>query len=116
MTTRLIVLLIVSSCFVPCLAGGLWPEEIWRPLPEKSLSGSTLPLRVNLLPPDVPNYWLDRPENKVLSPIARALADQDVREDQELRRKSEKRLELIVGSDRVQFKLRRNGIIMRARF
>lgn len=118
MRTRLVTsLLCLALCSTLAAADGRGlPDDAWRALPERSLNGSTLPLRINLLPADVPAEWLDNPATKVMSPIARAMADEQDRDERELKRRSEKRIEVLVGSDRLQFKLRRNGLIMRAKF
>ena len=118
MITRLVTtLLLLAGCTTYAVADGRGlPDDAWRALPERSLSGSTLPLRITLLPADTPAPWLDNPATKVMSPIARALADEQDRGESELKRRSEKRIEVLVGSDRLQFKLRRNGLVMRAKF
>ena len=118
MNTRRIVFMFSLCCLAglaPVQAAGL-PEEAWRALPERSLDGATVPLRINLLAADVPAQWLDNPATKVMSPIARTLADQQDRDEHELKDRAAKRIEVIVGSDRLQFKIRKNGLIMRAKF
>lgn len=91
------------------------PVEAWRALPERSLHGATLPLRINIFTPEAQLQAEDNLTHRALSPVSRALAEEQDDEG-ELKRRSEKRIEVQYGQDRWQIKLRRRGIVMKMLF
>lgn len=91
------------------------PVEAWRALPERSLNGATLPLRINILAPEAQLQQEDNLSHRALSPVSRALAD-DQEDERELKRRSEKRVEVQYGQERWQIKVRRRGIYMKFLF
>ncbi len=115
MTARLIFTFWLCCSSAAVLADTGFPSDAWRPLPERSLQGATLPLQINLLSAGQ-SASADRYEShRALSPVSRALANEQDDEG-ELKRRAEKRIEVQYGQDRWQVKLRRRGIFMKMLF
>lgn len=115
MNTRLIIAMCLCCNSTALLADGSLPGIAWRPLPERSLQGATLPLQVHVLAADANPISDEYVSHRALSPVSRALANEQDDEG-ELKRRAEKRIEVQYGQDRWQIKLRRRGIVMKMLF
>lgn len=115
MNARLIIAIWLCCNSTALLADAGLPGNAWRALPERSLQGATLPLQLHFLPSDANRISDEYVSHRALSPVSRALADEQDDEG-ELKRRAEKRIEVQYGQDRWQIKLRRRGVVMKMLF
>lgn len=115
MNARLIFAMWFCCQSTAAVADSGLPGGAWRALPERSLQGATLPLQVHFLSSDANPISDEYLSHRALSPVSRALADEQDDEG-ELKRRAEKRIEVQYGQDRWQIKLRRRGIVMKMLF